>query len=246
MNTVYKKTKNCNLIKDAAYFGIASPEGKLLLPPEYDSIFCEGDGFIVTKNSKSGYVKLCDGSVKELLPCAYDRIEPKRNGLVLYSMTRDPYSSEKRAWFDLSSEKLYENLHFLRNHREFDEFLDTGKGSQMPGLKHAGKELYVTIPFDLSISILFEIPIGGTSAHYFVCTEERDTLDEYLLLIVLPTSYTFTEPYPNIMELFARLSETVKLWEKEAAREAEIKSHSQKQKKQSESSMCGSLNKSES
>ena len=165
MSEIHKELGSCILMKDGAHFGISDTGGELLLPYEYDSIFYEGGGFIITKNSKSGYIKFCEKiphhneyeavpgfpqkGKAQFLPCIYDRIEPTRNGLVLYSMVENKFCSEKRAWFDFQSGKLYENLYFMRNHGEFDEFLDMNKGSQMPHLKKAGEDFYVCIPFDL-------------------------------------------------------------------------------------------------
>ena len=255
MNEIYKKLGNNNLIKNDEYFGISDNEGEFLLPFEYDSIFYEGGGFIITKNSKSGYIKFNekipphdeyeavlgypDKNAKQFLPCIYDRIEPTRNGLVLYSMTSDPCHSEKRAWFDFQSGKLYENLHFMRNHGEFDEFLDMDKGSQMPHLKKAGEDFYVYIPFDLSVSILYEISLYNDGAHYFVCSEELPEKEaerkgwgyEYFFMIVLPGSYTFTEPKNNLKEIFDDFPRIIAAWEKEAQKEKEHKEYMKGKKK---------------
>ena len=255
MNEIYKKLGNNNLIKNDEYFGISDNEGEFLLPCEYDSIFYEGGGFIITKNSKSGYIKFNEKIphhdeyeavfgypekyAKQFLPCIYDRIEPTRNGLVLYSMTSEPYYSEKRAWFDFQSGKLYENLHFMRNHREYDEFLDMDKGSQMPHLKKAGEDFYVYIPFDLSVSILYEISLYNDGAHYFVCSEELPEEEaerkgwgyEYFFMIVLPGSYTFTEPKNNLKEIFDDFPRIIAAWEKEAQKEKEHKEYMKGKKK---------------
>ena len=255
MSEFYKKIGNYNLMKNGEYFGISDTEGEVLLPCEYDSIFYEGGGFIITKNSKSGYVKFeekipphdKDETVfgypekyaKLYLPCVYDRIQPTRNGLVLYSMTSEAYTSEKRAWFDYKSEKLYENLYFMRNHREYDEFLNMNKGSQMPHLKKAGEDFYVYIPFDLSVSILYEIPLYKDGAHYFVCSEELPEEEaeekgwgyEYFFMIVLPDSYTFTEPKANLKEIFNDFPRIIATWEKQAKTEKEHKEYMEGKKK---------------
>ena len=238
MTENYKKIGDCILVKRGERFGLTDKEGKSLLPCEYDSIFYEGGGFVIMKNSRSGYVRIREETVptgkfaQELLPCIYDRIEPSRNGLVLCSMTSDPWHSEKRAWFDFQSEKIYENLHFLRNHGELDEFLDMAKGSQMPHLKRAGEEFYVHIPFDLSVSICYEISLNGI-ARYFVCSEELPEENakrkgygyEYFFMIVLPESYTFTEPKTDIIALFNDFPRIIVTWEKEAKIEKEHKEY---------------------
>lgn len=255
MSQLYKKIGNYNLVKNGELFGLTDSEGEVLLPCEYDSIFCEGGGFIITKNSKSGYIKFQEEIsphdeyeavfgypekyAKQFLPCIYDRVEPTRNGLVLYSMTSEPYYSEKRAWFDFQSGKLYENLHFMRNHREYDEFLDMNKGSQMPHLKKAGVDFYVYIPFDLSVSILYEIPLYKDSARYFVCSEELSEEEavekgwgyEYFFMIVLPDSYTFTEPKAKLKEIFDDFPRIITTWEEMARKDKEHKEYKKGKKK---------------
>ena len=255
MSCIYKKIGSYSLIKRGGCFGLEDGEGNILLPTEYDSIFYGGGGFIITRNSKSGYIKFAEEipphvkdeavldypekSAKRFLPCIYDRIESTRNGLVLYSMTSDPNYSENRAWFDLQSGKLYENLYFMRNHGEFDEFLNMNKGSQMPHLKRAGEEFFVYIPFDLSVSILYEIPIYGSEAHYFVCSEElpEDEAEEkargyeYFFMIVLTDSYTFTEPKSDLKEIFNDFPRIITTWEKEAQKEKEHKEYMKGKKK---------------
>lgn len=255
MSQLYKKIGNYNLVKNGELFGLTDRSWEQLLPCEYDSIFYEGGGFIITKNSKSGYVKFeeeipprdKDETVfgypekyaKPYLPCVYDRIQPTRNGLVLYSMTSEAYSSEKRAWFDYKSEKLYENLYFMRNHGEFDEFLDTNREAEMPHLKRAGEDYFVYIPFDLSVSILYEIPIYKDGAHYFVCAEELSEEEavekgwgyEYFFMIVLPDSYTFTEPKANLKEIFDDFPRIITTWEELARKDKEHKEYMKGKKK---------------
>ena len=254
MCKIYKKIGNFNLVQKDGAFGLKSNLGELILPCEYDSIFYESGGFIITKNSKSGYIKFREKIsphsenetvfgypeklAEQYLPCIYDRIEPTANGLVLYSMTSDPCSSEKRAWFDLKSAKLYENLYFLRNHGIFDEFLDTDKGSQMPHLKHAGENFYVYIPFDLTVHILYEIPLYSEDVHYFLCSEELPEEEankkgygyEYFFMIVLSDSYTFTAPKLSIKEAFKDFSSVIAFWEKQARTEKEHKEYMKGQK----------------
>ena len=255
MSQLYKKIGNYNLVKNGEIFGLTDSEGEVLLPCEYDSIFYEGGGFIITKNSKSGYVKFeekippqdkdetvfgyTEKYAKLYLPCVYDRIQPTRNGLVLYSMTSEAYTSEKRAWFDYKSEKLYENLYFMQSHGDFDEFLDTNREAEMPHLKRAGEDYFVYIPFDLSVSILYEIPLYTGEAHYFVCSEELPEEEaeekgwgyEYFFMIVLPDSYTFTEPKANLKEIFNDFPRIIATWEKQAKTEKEHKEYMEGKKK---------------
>lgn len=244
---LYKKIKGYNLVKEGCHFGLSNTLGKPLLPTEYDSIFYTGVGFIITRESKSGYISfyegesardgggesgtLPEGRVKAFLPCVYDRIEPTRNGLVLYSMTDDPLYTEKKAWFDFKSGELYENLCFMRNHREFDEFLNIDESSHMPLLKRAGEEFYAIMPFGLPISILYEIPIYDGTVRYFLCCEElsEDETEcrlggyEYFFMIILPDSYTFTEPKGSIKEALGDFPRVIAVWERRAEAEAEQK-----------------------
>ncbi len=255
MCKIYKKIGNFNLVQKDGAFGLTNSLGELILPCEYDSIFCESGGFIITKNSKSGYIKFREKIpphgenetvfgypeklAEQYLPCIYDRVEPTVNGLVLYSMTSDPYSSEKRAWFDLRSAKLYENLYFLRNHGRFDEFLDSSKGGQMPHLKHAGENFYVYIPFDLTVHILYEIPLYSEDVHYFLCSEELPENEankkgygyEYFFMIVLSDSYTFTAPKLSSEEAFDVFPSVIAFWEKQARAEKEHKEYMKEKSK---------------
>jgi len=57
MSSIYKRIGNYVLVEKQGLFGLSGKEGEMLLPCEYDSIFHEGGGFIITKNSKSGYIK---------------------------------------------------------------------------------------------------------------------------------------------------------------------------------------------
>ena len=255
MSQLYKRIGNYNLVKNGELFGLTDSEGEVLLPCEYDSIFYEGGGFIITKNSKSGYIRFHeeipphdkDETVfgypekyaKLYLPCVYDRIQPTRNGLVLYSMTSEAYSSEKRAWLDYKSEKLYENLYFMRNLGDFDEFLDTNREAEMQHLKRAGEDYCVYIPFDLSVNILYEIPLYNDGAHYFVCSEELPEEEakrkgygyEYFFMIVLLGSYTFTEPKTDLKEIFNDFPRIIATWEKQAKTEKEHKEYKKGKKK---------------
>ena len=126
MGGIYKEIGNYNLVRNCEFFGLTDNEGQVLLPCEYDSIFYEGGGFIITKKSKSGYIRFHEKvpshdeyetvfgypekCAEQFLPCIYDRIEPTRNGLVLYSMTKNKYYGAKREWYDYKSGKIYKNL----------------------------------------------------------------------------------------------------------------------------------------
>ena len=264
MHTVYKKIGNYNLVKCGAHFGLTDSEGETLLPCEYDSIFYAGGGFIITKNSKSGYIRFREGipphdeyeavfgypenMAEQFLPCIYDRIEPTRNGLVLYSMTGNEYFGEKRAWYDYRSSKVYKNLHFLRNYGPLDKFLDTENPQENSKLKEAGEEKYIGFPFNISAEILYESPLYTNSAHYFVCSEELSDEEadrkgwgnEYFFLIVLPDSYTFTEPKSDIKEIFDDFPQLIATWEKEAKKETEHKKY-KKEKKENGKHKTGNI-----
>ena len=249
MKEVYKRACGVEIVKDGGRFGIFRGEEELL-GCEYDSIFEAGGGFIITKDSRSGFVKFEekpseDGTRREWrecvrVPCVYDRIEPRRNGLVLISMTPDPYLGERRTWLDYHSGRIHENLHFLRNHGVFDEFLDNDAGAQMPHLRRAEDGFCVSVPFGLCVHILYRLPLGDTLAQYFVCAEELSESEakrkgygyEYLFTVVLKSTYTFTEGRKSQLELFENLSHTVEYWEREAKRELEMETYIKESKKE--------------
>lgn len=245
MSEIYKKIGNYNLVKYAELFGLTDSEGEQLLPCEYDSIFYERGGFIVTKNSKSGYVKFeekipphdedeavlgyPEKTVERYIPCMYDRIEPTRNGLVLYSMTKNECYGAKREWYDHKLGKVYKNLHFLRNYGEFDKFLDMKNPKDNAKLKKEGEERYISFPYNISAEILYEVSLYDGGARYFVCSEElsdeeaerKGHILEYFFLIILPSTYTFSEPKCKIDELFEDFPRIVSLWNEEAKKEKE-------------------------
>lgn len=241
----YKKIGNYNLVRKGGLFGLTDSEGEQIMPCEYDSVFYEGGGFVLTRNSKSGYVKFQEETpphgadevvigypakcAEQYLPCVYDRIEPTRNGLILYSMTGNEFFSAKREWFDFEEGKVYRNLHFLRNYGEFDKFLDTDKPTDNSKLKKAGKESYISLPFNMSGEILYEVSLYNGGARYFVCVEEltdeeaerKGHICEYFFLIVLPHTYTFTEPKAEIALIFEDFPRLVSFWDNEAKKEKE-------------------------
>lgn len=245
MTETYSKIGNYKIIKKGGQYGILDSNDHMLLQVGYDSIFYEGGGFIITKGSKSGYIRFHEKSDKNdvnasfelseleqeiFIPCIYDRIEPKRNGLVLCSMAHGANSSEIRKWFDYKSGKLYDNLYFLKNHGEFDEFLDTDLGAQMPHLKRAGDDFRITVPYDLTVHILYEVKVYTGGAKYFLCSEELSEKEaeslgrgyDYFLLVILESSYTFTEPKPDAVSVFENFPRTVSFWDNETEKEREL------------------------
>ncbi len=249
MSEIYKKIGNYILLKKGEHFGICDNEGDILLPCEYDSIFYEVGGFIITKNSKSGYIKFQEEipphdayeaisgypqkSAKQFLPCIYDRIEPTRNGLVLYSMTKNKHYGAKREWYDYKSSKIYKNLHFLRNYGEFDKFLDTDNPNENSKLKKSGEDKYITFPFNTSAEILYEVSLYNGGARYFVCSEElseeeaerKGYICEYFFLIILPHTHTFTEQKAEIASIFEDFPRLASFWDNEAKKEKEHKEY---------------------
>lgn len=243
MRKKYKKIGKYILVKEGKYFGISDHKGDILLPCEYDSVFYESGGFIITKKSKSGYIRFHEKVMSRdeydvvsgypeknaelFLPCIYDRIEPTRNGLVLYSMTKNKYYGAKREWYDYKSGKIYKNLHFLRNYGEFDKFLDMDNPKENSKLKKCGEDRYISLPFNISGEILYEVSIYNGGARYFVCSEDlsdeeielKGHICEYFFLIILPNAYTFTEPKPEIALIFEDFPRIVSIWDKEAKRE---------------------------
>ncbi|MBE6537583.1 MAG: hypothetical protein E7673_06495 [Ruminococcaceae bacterium] len=249
MSSIYKRIGNYVLVEKQGLFGLSGKEGEMLLPCEYDSIFHEGGGFIITKNSKSGYIKFREQTqphshdeavrgypekcAQEYLPCTYDRIEPTRNGLVLHKMTNDEYYGEKREWYDYKLRKVYKNLRFRRNYGEFDNFIDIENPNDNSILKIAGTEQYFGFPVSISGEILYEVPLYNGGAHYFVCCEElsddeaerKGYICEYFFLIILSHTYTFSEPKPKLALIFDDFPRIVDFWDREAKKEREHAEH---------------------
>lgn len=245
MSEIYKRIGNYNLVREGERFGLEGGCGEILLPAEYDSIFYESGGFIITRGSRLGYIKFreelpphddCEaprgypeGCAEVFIPCIYDRIEPTRNGLVLYSMTNDENRGEGRVWYDHKSGRLHKDLYFLRSYGKYDKLLRVGNPEGNPILKEAGEERYISFPRGISAEILYEVALYNGGAHYFVCSEElsdeeADRLGyicQYFFLIVLPDTYTFTEPRRRIVDLLEELPRLVDFWDDEARKEKE-------------------------
>ena len=118
MKRIYDEKDQYIIVEENGKFGIEDKSGHLLLPLEYDRIIvaCEikdGIGFILCKSGKFGYIEFGkrehleeyengvvlgdpNGCALAFLPCLYERIEVKRNGLVLYQSFFD---GEEMYWF---------------------------------------------------------------------------------------------------------------------------------------------------
>ena len=120
MKRIYGESGQYSIAEENELFGIVDNSGHLLLPLEYDRITVaygikDGFGFILCKNGKFGYVEFGrrehlneyedrvvpddpNGCALAFLPCIYDGIETKRNGLAMYS---EREKEIKDLWYDL-------------------------------------------------------------------------------------------------------------------------------------------------
>ena len=200
-------TKNRNfsnkfsLVEYEGKYGLNN-ENNVVLYPVYDSI-CELDNFdfIIEQDGKFGYADYNEQGEIELLLPLYDVIIKKEHGLSLMKRTEQ---GKEYFWYDIKNHTLHPNMMHIRSFREYDLFVSTKKcdHKKPPFLKKWGENIYLEIPFDANVDILYEIPCG--SLLFFVAIEELDN-EQYeccFLIVKNDGHYTFTASKNNLEELY--------------------------------------------
>ena len=241
------------IVEENEKFGIEDKSGHLLLPLEYDRIIVAPGirdviGFILCKNGKFGYVEFGkrehleeyengvvlgdpNGCALAFLPCMYDWIEAKRNGLAIYSEGEEDI---KDLWYDYKSRTLYRQVRYQKNLGEFDVLIDFSHGPCIPEIKKAGVDEWVRFPKDCGIDILEEvhtdlygvtfvlcsewiteteekireIPIDPENESVFEAEEYEEIVDEYLeysFLILYKNGWIATPAKRTLAELYAEI-----------------------------------------
>ena len=230
MKTIYCEYSEMSVIEENGKFGLEDKSGHLLLPMEYDKILSvKVGGFVLSKNGRIGYVEFSDrerlmedeygvvlgdpnGCAQAFLPCIYDWVDAKRNGLALYSESE---KDAKDLWFDYKSRTLYRNMRWVENFGDFDALLDLSNSSLMPELKRAGEDAWVRFPKDSSADPWRDIPLDTVGVRCILCMEEivneddedGGTVDgyEYFFLLLYKNGWTPTRAKRSLAELYAEL-----------------------------------------
>ncbi|MBQ7353185.1 MAG: hypothetical protein IJW54_04180 [Clostridia bacterium] len=195
-------SNNFNTTEYDGKYGLNDKSGKTILHPVYDSIWeLDSFDFIIEQDGKFGYADFNEQGEIELLLPIYDVIIKKEHGIFLTERTEQ---GNKYFWYDTKAHTLHSNMMYIRSFREYDLFVSTKKCDykKPPFLKKWGESIYLEIPYDVSVDILYEIPCGSFSL--FVVVEEckNDEYEYCLLIVKTDGQYTFTAPKNNLEELY--------------------------------------------
>lgn len=190
--------------------GINDKNGKTILYPVYDSIWeLDSFDFIIEEYGKFGYADFNEHGEIELLLPVYDVIIKKEHGLSLIKrgeLDEDIKiaSGEQHFWYDTKFHTLHPNMMHIRSFREYDLFVSTKKCDykKPPFLKKWGENIYLEIPYDVNVDILYEIPCGSFSLFVVVEECENDEYEYCFLIAKKDGQYTFTISKNNLEELY--------------------------------------------
>jgi len=190
MKRMYDEYDQYVIVEGNGKFGIEDKSGHLLLPFEYDRIIAacgikDGIGFILCENGKFGYIEFGkrehveeyengvvlgdpNGCALAFLPCLYDWIEAKRNGLAIYSEREEDI---KDLWYDYKSRTLYRQVRYQANLGDFDVLIDFSHGPCIPEIKKAGVDEWVRFPKDCGIDILERVHTDLYGVTFVLCSE---------------------------------------------------------------------------
>ena len=232
MKRIYRKYDQQVIAEENGMFGIEDKNGHLLFPFEYDRItsvngISDSIGFLLCKNGKFGYVELgnCErleeyengvilgdpnGCALAFLPCIYDWIDAKRNGLAIYSSLEKDVQD---LWYDYKSRTLYRQMRYQENLGDFDVLIDFSHGACIPEIKKAGADEWVRFPKACGIDVLGEIPTDIYGVTFALCAEwitdpddeSSDDFLEYSFLLLYKNGWTVTRAVRTLAELYAQI-----------------------------------------
>ena len=253
MKRIYDENDQYIIVEENGKFGIEDKSGHLLLPLEYERIIVaygikDGIGFILCKNGKFGYIEFGkrehleeyengvvlgdpNGCALAFLPCIYDWIDSKRNGLAIYSEREEDI---KDLWYDYKSRTLYRQVRYQDNLGEFDVLIDFSHGPCIPEIKKAGVDEWVRFPKNCGIDILGrvhtdlygvtvvlcaewtteaeekirEIPFDPENESIFEAEEYEEVVDEYIeysFLLLYKNGWIATPAKRTLAELYAEI-----------------------------------------
>lgn len=226
MKRIYCKYEQHVIVEENGKFGIEDKSGHLLLPLEYDCIIAangirDGIGFVLCKNGKFGYIEFGkrehleeyengvvlgdpNGCALAFLPCLYDWIEAKRNGLAIYSEYEEDI---KDLWYDYKSRTLYRQVRYQDNLGDFDVLIDFSHGPCIPEIKKAGVDEWVRFPKDGGIDILEEVHTDLYGVTFVLCAEWTTESEDKIREIPTENESVFeAEEYEEIVDEYMEYS----------------------------------------
>ena len=226
MKRVYDEYDQYVIVEENEKLGIEDKSGNLLLPLGYDRIIAacgikDGIGFILCENGKFGYIEFGkrehveeyengvvlgapNGCALAFLPCIYDWIEAKQNGLAIYSEREE---NIKDLWYDYKSRTLYRQVRYQDNLGDFDVLIDFSHGSCIPEIKKAGVDEWVRLPKDCGIDILEEVRTDLYGVTFVLCAEWTTETDEKIREIPTENESVFeAEEYEEIVDEYMEYS----------------------------------------
>ena len=226
MKKIYDEYDQYVIVEENGKFGIEDKSGHLLLPLEYDRIIAacgikDGIGFILCENGKFGYIEFGkrehleeyengvvlgdpNGCALAFLPCLYDWIEAKRNGLAIYS---EREGDIKDLWYDYKSRTLYRQVWYQKNLGDFDVLIDFSHGPCIPEIKKAGVDEWVKFPKDCGIDILERVHTDLYGVTFVLCSEWITETEEKIREIPTENEAVFeAEDYEEIVDEYLEYS----------------------------------------
>ena len=226
MTKIYDEYDQYVIIEENGKFGIEDKSGHLLLPIEYDRIIVacgvkDGIGFILCKNGNFGYIEFGkrehleeyengvvlgdpNGCALAFLPCLYDWIEAKQNGLAIYLESEKDI---KDLWYDYKSRTLYRQVRYQKNLGDFDVLIDFSHGPCIPEIKKAGVDEWVRFPKDCGIDVLERVHTDLYGVTLVLCSEWTADTEEKIREIPTQNESVFeAEEYEEIVDEYIEYS----------------------------------------
>ena len=214
------------IVEENGSFGIEDKSGHLLLPLEYDRVIAscgikDGIGFILCENGKFGYIEFGkrehleeyengvvlgapNGCALAFLPCIYDWIEAKRNGLAIYSEREEDI---KDLWYDYKSRTLYRQVRYQDNLGDYDVLIDFSHGPCIPEIKKAGVDEWARFPKSCGVDILERVHTDLYGVTFVLCAEWTTETEEKIREIPTENESVFeAEEYEEIVDEYLEYS----------------------------------------
>ena len=226
MKRIHDEYDQYVIVEENGKFGIEDKSGHLLLPLEYDRIIAacgikDGIGFILCEDGKFGYIEFGkrehveeyengvvlgdpNGCALAFLPCLYDWIEAKRNGLAIYSEGEEDI---KDLWYDYKSRTLYRQVRYQKNLGDFDILIDFSHGPCIPEIKKAGVDEWVRFPKNCGIDVLERVHTDLYGVTFVLCAEWITETEEKIREIPTENESVFeAEDYEEIVDEYLEYS----------------------------------------